>query len=103
MLISTTGWGGGVWADGQDMQELLEDDLPGKLVQLESIRLPATGQDTDTAIQLQSVSSWSIFLYFGNILPSNSFWLIFYNKIKTFNYSIYSFQQQSVSPPACLC
>ena len=64
MLISTTGWGGGVWADGQDMQELLEDDLPGKLVQLESIRLPATGQDTATAYQLQSVSPWSIFFIF---------------------------------------
>ena len=48
--------GRGVWADGQDMQELLEDDLPGKLVQLESIRLPATGQDTATASQRTPVS-----------------------------------------------
>ena len=56
MLISTTGWGGGVWADGQDMQELLEDDLAGKLVWLESIWLPATGQETASN---QLVPHWS--------------------------------------------
>ena len=38
--------GRGDWADGQDMQELLEDDLAGKLVWLESIWLPATGQES---------------------------------------------------------
>ena len=64
MLISTTGWGGGVWADGQDMQELLEDDLPGKLVQLESIRLPATGQDTDTSSQRTPVSQSMVHFFY---------------------------------------
>ena len=42
--------GRGVWADGQDRQEWLEDDLAGKLVQLESIWLPATGRSVSRSL-----------------------------------------------------
>ena len=93
--------GRGVWADGQDIQELLEDDLAGKLVQLESIWLPATGQDMASQ---QPVHPFMVFVFyiFGNVQRSKSWWLIFYDKIKTFNYSIYSFHQPT-SPPPCLC